>query len=506
MLNSKRFRTSDSEQGELLPAFLGDLVPEAHPVRVFSEVIDKLNLSLLYAKYSSEGGKAYSPKVLLKIIFYGYSDHTFSSRRIAKNCIENLIYKYLCGGNSPNFRTISDFRKNNLDILPDIFKQIVELCYHLGMIKIVHISLDGTKIKANVSERKSYSKDDLKKALKQVEDKIVKILSDAERIDQDEDEAFGKDKVGNELPEELRKEKQRKQKLETLLKVQEEAQIKKINATDLDARAMKNHGRIFTSYNAQCVTENQIILANDLTNEETDHDQLIPMVEQVKAIVKELKPDKEEPLKDVGISTDTGYNSGNNLKYTATEKMDAYIPDEKIHRRAKERRGEIELKPYSKDKFTYIPEQDIYQCPEGQQLIPISRTSTKKKTYVRKEVVYKGTACQQCLDQRLCTKRKSGYRQIKRFPDYDPYREKINKKLESNSGRQAMKIRSTDVEPVFGQIKQRLSPNNRFLLRTKKKVKGEFNLWCITHNLKKIVKQIISEDLLLEPINCVNWS
>jgi len=137
MLNTKRFKNRPTEQGELLPTYTSDLIDEDHPARVMSAIVDTLDLSPLYSKYSWEGGETYHPKSMLKVLFYGYSHGTRSSRKISQACRENFVCMYLASGIRPDFRTINLFRKNHFDILKDIFKQVVKLCYQLEMISLM---------------------------------------------------------------------------------------------------------------------------------------------------------------------------------------------------------------------------------------------------------------------------------------------------------------------------------------------------------------------------------
>jgi transposase len=212
MLNGKRFINSSPDQGELLPTYPSDLVPEDHPARVLNEIVDRLDLSVLYQKYSREGGKTYHPKTLIKILFYAYSTGNRQSRKINKACRENLVYMLLSGGLFPDFRTISDFRNNNFDILEDIFKQIVKLCHKLGMISFGNISLDGTKIKANASDKRIAQKDKLEEVKKKIDKEIEQMLKDAEALDAEDDKRFGAENSGDELPEKIKKSKERKKK------------------------------------------------------------------------------------------------------------------------------------------------------------------------------------------------------------------------------------------------------------------------------------------------------
>jgi len=491
MLNSARIKFGNpSDQGQLLPVYASDLVPEDHMARVINDVIDLLDLTELYQKYSQEGGEFFHPQSMTKILFYGYSQGDRSSRALMKLCRENYVYMYLGSGIKPDFRTISEFRKNNLDILKNIFKQTVHLCYQLGMVTIGRISLDGTKIKANAADRNIVEKDKLSKELQDIEQQITEMLSDAEAIDKQEDKAFGPENSGDELPEKLQQAQTRKLEIQSLIAELEKRKLEKMSLTEKESRFMKNHGRIQLCYNGQCATENQVILACDLDNNEDDRAALIPMVSQLEQIASELTGKKDKPLKDTEFVTDSGYESGKNLQHLDERKIDAYVASQFYRVQAKEKRGEIAPRPYSKDKFTYHEDGNYYQCPAGEKL-EFKRAVTRKKTETTTHY-YQATNCPQCEFEKECVTSKTGYRQVTRYPGYDPYREKIDSKMKTTYGKAIMKHRATDVEPVFGQMKTTIFRQNPFLLQGQRKAMGEFRLSCIAHNLKKIARHLLN--------------
>jgi transposase len=487
MLNARRFnKHHSSDQGQLLPTYPSDLVPNDHLARVVSEIVDKLDLTELYQKFSWEGGASFPPKVMLRTLFYGYAQGDRSSRRLQKQCQENFVYLYLSSGLKPDFRTISEFRRKNLDILKNIFNQIVRFCYQLGMITIGQISLDGTKIKANAADRRIIDKDKLAAELAEIEQQIAQILAEAEATDKQEDAAFGDTKTGDELPEQLQDAQQRQQQIKQLLAELKQAQANKLSTTDPGARFMKDHGRIQLCYNAQGATENQVVLAADVSHDEDDRGQLIPMVSKLEQVVTQLTGQTDYPLQDVKIMTDAGYESGKNLQHLDERKIDGYVASQFARVRAKERRGIIASRPFNKDKFRYHHDSDYYECPASQRLEYHRTTTVTGKTATLTARYYQGTNCPSCAFQQQCATSKTGYRQITRYVEYDPYRETIDQKLQTAEGKALMRQPATDVEPVFGQLKQNMFRRSSFLLRGSHKVKGEFRLACIAHNIKKI--------------------
>ncbi len=491
MLNAKRFtKHQSSDQGQLLPTYPSDLVPDDHLARVVTEIIDRLDLTELYQKFSWEGGASFHPKAMVRTLFYGYAQGDRSSRRLQKQCQENFVYLYLSSGLKPDFRTISEFRRKNLDILKNIFNQIVQLCYQLGMITIGKISLDGTKIKANAADRRIIDKDKLSAELAEIEQQIAQILAEAEATDKQEDASYGDSKTGDELPEQLQNAQQRQQHIKQLLAELQREQAHKLSTTDPGSRFMKDHGRIHFCYNAQCATENQVIVAADVSHDEDDRAQLIPMVSELEQVATQLTGKTDYPLEDVKIMTDAGYESGKNLQHLDERKIDGYVASQFARVRAKEQRGDIPSRPFNKDKFRYHPEGDYYECPAGQRLDYHRTTTVKGKTGTLTARYYKGSHCLSCAFQQQCATSKTGYRQITRYAEYDPYREQIDQKLQTVAGKALMRQRATDVEPVFGQLKQNIFRRSSFLLRGTHKVKGEFRLACIAHNIKKIASYL----------------
>jgi len=217
---------------------------------VVDDVVNNLDLSCLYANISSEGNTAYHPKMMLKVLFYAYASGIFSSRNIAKALGENIAFIYLAAWQRPDFRTISNFRKNNLKQINDLFVQIVHLCQELKMVKLGHISIDGSKFKANAADRKTYDR-------KRVEREMKRILDQAAKQDQQDDALYGCENSGDELPKQIRDREQRIEKLKQIQKQLDQQGKDKINATDADAAFMKTTGGIKTAYNAQASVDEQ---------------------------------------------------------------------------------------------------------------------------------------------------------------------------------------------------------------------------------------------------------
>lgn len=451
------------KQSLLFPPNLLDFIEHDDLCMVIDDVVNTLDLSCLYRKVPKQGNTSYHPKMMLKVLFYAYASSVFSSRNIDKALGENLSLIYLAAWQRPDFRTINNFRHNNLKELGDLFVQIVCLCKKLKMVDLGHISIDGSKFKANAADRQTYNQS-------RIEKEVKSLLEKAARKDEEEDALYGPDNSGNELPEEIRDRSRRIEKLKALKTQLEQEDKEKINVTDPDAVFMKTRNGIKTSYNAQAVVDetSQIVVAARVTNT-NDRDQLLPMIEQT----------QENTQKKVGIvSADAGYSSADNLeKLEAIDGVDAYIPDDTYQGR---KRGKKDT-PFDKSKFVYNESADQYICPAGKTLLFWHIKQDKCAEYR----VYRCQECKACLHFGECTKSKRG-RTIWRMVA-DERIKAMRTKLDSEAGKAIYAKRKHIVEPVFGHIKSVIGFTG-FQLRGLHKVNGEFMLVAIAHNLKKISK------------------
>jgi len=458
----RNLRPYNQDQMALFPPSVQSLIEADDLCMVVDDVVKALDLSCLYQKVSAEGNPAYHPAMMLKIYFYAYARGIFSSRRIAQALKENLAFIFLAAWQKPDFRTVSDFRKNNLKELGLLFSLIVRLCKQLGMVKLGHIAIDGTKIKANASDSCTYDRQRIDKEIKQW-------LEHAEAIDRQEDALYGPDKTGDELPQGIRDPKKRFQKLKELKKKLAAEGREKINRTDPDATFMKTGHGIRTAYNAQVAVDagHQVVVAADVTNQASDVDQLLPMVEQV---------EENASGKVRECSADSGYSSGENLKAMQDRKVDAYIPDREYQA---QQRGKA-VNDFHKDSFVYDDRRDCYICVEGEELVFSHFQKRQGKEPLR---IYRCRSCKACAFFGCCTTDLNG-RSISRHP-YEKELHQMRQKLDSASGKEIYGKRKYTVEPPFGHIKSIMGYTS-FLLRSRQKVRGEFKLIASAHNLRKI--------------------
>ena len=435
---AKKYRPYCPDQMFLLPPSLHDWLPEDHLVYFVSDVVDQLDLSAIESIYEKDdrGQPPYNPRMMTKILVYAYCVGVFSSRKIQKRLVEDVGFRVLAAGNEPDFRTISDFRKIHLDALRGLFEQVLRLALTAGAIKLGRVALDGSKIKANASKHKAMSYKRMKEEERNLRAEVRRLLKQAKAEDDEEDARYGKDKSGDELPEELSRRETRLKKIREAKRVLEQrareeaeqankneeseskaAEEKKAvpqdkaqyNFTDPESRIMKGGDGFVQAYNAQIVVEevNQLIVGQAVTQEANDKKQTIPMVE---AMEEQAEQTPEQLL------ADSGYCSDENLKILEDKPIDVYIAT------GRQKHGK---KPGS--------------CKRG----PLPQGATRV--------------------------------------------DKMTRKLQTKAGAAVYAARKAIVEPVFGQIKQARG-FRRFFMRGIIKVRGEWALVCATHNILKMYR------------------
>jgi transposase len=300
---AKTFRTYLPEQNLLLPASLREWLPDDHLSYFVSDVVDQLDLSAIERVYEEEdrGQPPYHPRMMTKILLYGYCVGVFSSRRIQKRLVEDVAFRVLAKGNQPDFRTIADFRKLHWKALEELFRQMLRLTLETGMMKLGRVAVDGSKVKGNASKHKAMSYGRMKETEKRLREEVRKLLKQAEGADQEEDSRYGRDRRGDELPEELQRRETRitrireaKHALEERAREQakskgkdpEEAQPTKkaqYNFTDPESRMLKGSDGFLQGYNTQIAVEPvfQLIVGQRVTQAANDKQQMVPLVEAI---------------------------------------------------------------------------------------------------------------------------------------------------------------------------------------------------------------------------------
>lgn len=493
-----KFISAHFDQLMLLPPDITEKIPEGHKCFFIRSIVHELDLTSLVSEYSEEGRPAYHPEIILSLLFCAYTDGITSSRVIAQKTRTDVVYMYLAGMLEPDFRTIADFRKDHLHQIKAYFKKIVEISVMSGVSSFAQISIDGSKIKANASKKRSRTEEKLDELIEDVEKQIADHLEKAVQTDEEEDKKYG------EYPDETSKElaqigqenfkkyiKEAKERVEKLQQAKRELRRRKelmkaehrenhqVNLTDVEAVLMDTPQGFVVGYNGQIAVDNdsKLIGAWDLSQERNDRKQLRPMVEETIDITTKV-PEK--------VMADSDYHGLSHLEYLKERAIDGYIPEpvEKgsgLSAQAREKR-------FSKLAFEYDAEKNEYLCPAHQRMQPRGR----KTRYGRTGTVYKTDACAGCPLQEKCiaSTNKSGYREFYR-DDKEYLVEAMRAKMQKQESQKDYYQRQTSVEPVFANLKFNLG-FDRFRMRGLKKVKIEFGLMCIAHNLNRLFKIAIA--------------
>jgi len=469
-----------------------DLLPSDHTCYVYEDIFQQLETSSVEDNYSLLGQNAYHPRLITAILIYAYSQRIFSSREIEKKCHEDLSFMFISHFNCPNFRVLSDFRKDNYEFFKECFKQSALLAMEAGLASLGHVSLDGSKFKANTSKHKAMSYVRLKAKEKELTEEIEDLIGKAAKCDEEEDEEY-QDNTGYEIPEELKIKENRLARIKEAKKALEDREQglnprkeidnkKQISFADKEAYIMGKKGSFDYSYNGQISVDedNQIIVGQHLTQNANDKKEVKPALKEIKETTGDL-PDK--------MSLDNGYMSAENLEAFDGKDIDVYIATGKGEKRD-QRFIDDSSRKIQKSDFTYDEDRDCFVCPAGNTLELKRESNDGKKVYqaVKAE-------CDSCPYQARCFSSKRGKPRTINTDDKEPLRQKMNEKMEQQSSKEIYKKRKKIVEPVFGQIKN--SGFRGFSLRGYEKGSGEFSLACAVHNFKKIVKAILGGKVCL---------
>lgn len=447
------FREWQPEQGQLLPQYAREVLGEGHQVCFFVDLRKALDFSPILSAYTKECGQPpYHPVMMALLLMYAYARGITSSREIERRCETDIAFRYLTGGERPDHDTVCTFRVRHLEAFRALFVDTLRLARSSGLKKLGHLSVDGSKWKANASKHKAMSYGRMEESMKKLDEQIDRLLEEAAALDAEEDKHYGKGRRGDELPEELKNPKKRAERLreaarqveaekKLALAVEKEKRREKIrkakgdlekearekaeakgdnpeeakpsekaqrNFTDSDSRIMPRGGTFQQSYNAQVAVDadTQLIVAQEVGQSSSDARQLSPMVEQVEANTG-LVPEE--------LSADSGYLCKEDVEKVEDKGVECFVAT------GRSKHGE-EAPP----------------APRGRPPAGLS------------------------------------------------FKERMKRKLLTKRGRRAYARRKVTAEPVIGQVKNGTLP--RFSLRGLTKVRGEFSLACAVHNLKKLWK------------------
>lgn len=425
----KNYRPYYPDEELLLPPSLRDWLPENHLAYFVSDVVDNLDLSAMDAVYGDEkrGQPPYDPLMMTKVLVYAYCVGVFSSRKIERRLVEGIAFRVLAADNQPNFRTISDFRKIHLKTLAGLFEQVLQIALQAGAMKVGRVALDGTKVKANASKHKAMSYDRMREKEKQLKAEVKQLLEQAEAADAEEDARHGKDRTGDELPAELERRETRLKKIKEAKRALQERARQQAAADGSDAKKPQDKDQYnFTDPESRIMkgADGFVQAYNAQAAVEPDW-QLI-----VGQTVTPATNDRQQllPMVEV-IEQQSGQRPEEVLAdsgYCSEKNLQALESAENPEQRIE---GYIATERQKHDEY-------LEPCPKG----PLPKEATRV--------------------------------------------DRMRRKLKTKAGKAVYAARKGIVEPVFGQIKQARG-FRQFLLRGIEKVRGEWSLVCLTHNILK---------------------
>ena len=510
------YKSYNQNDNLLFPPSLGELIPENHPVRTVSAIIDRLDISGIESTYMGGGTSSYHPRMLLKIIVYSYMCNVYSGRRMERLLHENVNYMWLSGMSRPDFRTINRFRSERLcdGRFEELFRQTVVLMNGEGLVSLKVQYIDGTKIESVANKYTFVWKGSVEKNKAKLEARVDAVLKAAESVLARENaECASEEPCVDDLPERteriLRKmDKQgisdrklrrsvEKVKVESLPKLKSYEQHletmgerNSYSKTDPDATFMRmkedamNNGQTKPGYNVQIATENQFITNYGIYWRPTDWGTMIPFLDSFR---ERYGSQSDE------VVADSGYGNEANYAYMEDNGIDAYVKYNMFHAETKRR--------YAGNAFLvrnmyYNAKEDYYVCPMGQHMERCGTRHPVSDLGYRSEVaVYRAVNCKGCPFRGMCYKGRSDRRTVEVNHRADRFKRQARELLTSERGMMHRSNRPIEPEAVFGDIKFNHG-FRRFRLKSTKKVKVEFGLVALAHNLRKY--SVILSDRMAE--------
>lgn len=502
-----RYKRYDYDQTKLLPVnYAQQILPGTFEHTVSYVIDNELDLSVFDERYRNDelGAPAYDPRILLKIILYAYSRGVISSREIERLCRDNVVMMALSADTQPNFTTIADFVASSSEPIARLFREVLLVCDAMGLIGRDLFAIDGCKLSSNASKEWSGTKADLKKKQKKIETAIAAMLSrhrdtDARAVDE---------MTRRRAEESLERLRANVRKIKAFLKAHDENRgptgtIRQSNITDPGSAKMKTGHGVLQGYNGVTAVDSkhQVIVHAEAFGEGQEHQLLKPMIDGVRAQAKSLG-DNTDIFKTAKLTVDAGFHSEANTKYVFEEGIDAYIADKQFRKRdprfataerhkerARKDRGAPRL--FRPRDFTYDETTRTCVCPAGKSLYRNGANVTIRG-FTGMKFTAPRSACTPCgmRDQCLRHPATTPVRQVVFFNGRtktagETFTQKMKRKIDSTVGRLIYQRRLATAEPPFANLRH-AKGLDRFTLRGKAKVNGQWLLYCIVHNLGKI--------------------
>ncbi len=479
------FISANRSQSHMLGYSLDDFVVPDSKCHHIVRWVERLDMSAVFADYSTQGGDAFDPRIMLATWFFAYSEGETSTRKLEQLCKRDTHFIFVSAHLQPDHCSLSRFRKRHGHHLPDLFVQILRLAAEDGVSEFSLIAVDGTKIEAQASRKQNRTSKTLAEQLAKIRARIQSYLERCDLMDESA-EPESVDGVRKRI-EQLRTLEQKLLSRQRTLEARKKTlQAKsrdnhRINLAEPEARSMKpvNGKPVAPAYNAQVSvdTDSRLIVAADVTDAPTDQQQFSRQHPKVESNLPANA--------DRAYVADAGYNCLEQLEYIEDQKVDVVLADPRPDHRSggKAKPG----KPYPRSMFEYDEAQDHYRCPAGQ-LLTYWHTEKSRGRFKR---VYRYRACQGCSQQKQCLgekQRKTIQRTLRR-DTMEHLAESMNAKSRTGAGRRRMSVRKQTVEPIIGNLKANLG-FRRFNLSGLAAVRGEFTLMCIAHNLNRLIALI----------------
>jgi transposase len=478
------------DTGYLFPPSLADFLGTEDEVHVFREVTEHLDISHVDSDFNGMGQHPYHPLMLLRLLMWGMANRVVSTRRIEVLTHRDVSFIYLAGGQRPDYRTLARFRRRNTKEIKRLFKQTVLFCARLGMVNLGHLSLDGTKLKANTSKHKAMSYGRMKEDEKRLEREIEELMQQAEAVDSEEDRIFGKDSNGYNLPDELQRREERLNKIRGLREELEQEKRREQGLGDGETPMIKGkeqrsfadrkarmmlmkRGEFDYGYNAQVCTDEEhgVIVAGDLSNEASDMGHLPNMVEEVRELRQELGF-RAEDEKETQISADSGYFSAENIKAEG-DGIELLIASGREKKKSRDNRG------YSLKRFGYDKEGDVWRCPEG-------RLLRRETVQTDGRYCYVCAGCAGCKLRAHCLKPGEDRRTLM-VEESQLLLGEMRARLKKPEKHAVYRKRKWVAEQPIGQIKEGMGFRG-VTMRGDDYARGQWLFVCAVHNVMKAVR------------------
>lgn len=509
------FKPCGQHQLTLLPPDLSDLIEPEHMVRVVDSVIDSIDTSELYALYPGGGTSAYGPKMLLKAIVFAYASAIYSSRKIERATKESIRFMWLTGLQPLDHMTVNRFRSERIrPVFESMFASVVELLAKKGLVSLETYFLDGAKIEANANKYTFVWKKSIEANRSKLQDKVRRHLDGIDRINEEEgriaaslpapEEVSAEDiaEAARRINERLRarpkdKELKRANKafqddyLPRMKRYEDQTSLfeerRSFSKTDIDATFMRmkedrmQNGQLKAGYNVQISAENRIVLAYTLHRRAGDTACLIDHVKHAHRLLGSYPH---------VLGADAGYGSEESYEYLESKDIRAFAKHNMFH---KEQKRSFKKDPIQPKNWNFDQVQDVWTCAQGRHLRFLGEKKAKSDLgYVSTTRLCKCKDCSGCASQQACTKSSDEARNrvICVNPRLESLRERASRRLASPEGVDIRRRRATDVETVFGNIKNNFG-FKRFSLRGLDKVTHEWGLVAMGHNIRKIYQAFL---------------